>query len=379
MKVILFTQYKAGFPFIDELAENLQQKGFEVIIFDVIDMLSVVFNKDQKTIVYHFEHPFLRKLLKTPKVGLAIKKIIYTNLLKRNYIEGDHISIHFVSPFYRHFVPSFKKISKSLSAVVWGSDFYRASKSKLKKTEQVFDACDQILIGNTKMASDFTNHFGKYEEKIKPVGFGIGKLELVKEITKNSSKESVKKDLQIPTEKLILTIGYNGIRAQQHLLVLNALLNLPSTIKNKLFILVPFGYGGNKGYMGEIKLALENLKIEHRIIDTFLSDYDVAKIRICTDLVINAQISDASSASLQEHLYAGNVLLVGDWLPYKYFSDHGIKFWRFSRETLLEKLTDILNNFEEFKTQTSDNEKIVYSLSSWEARINQWVETYSSK
>ena len=378
MKVTLVTQYKGAFPFINELSGELQRKGVEVIILDIIDMLSVRFNNNEEIIDYHLKSSLLRQALKAPVVSSVIKEKYYGWDMTKCFPKSDHLSIHFIDPQYRNYISIFRRMATSISAVVWGSDFYRANKDNLAKIKPIFDRCDSIIIGNTEMASDFVRYYGKYSDHITSFGFGIAKLRLIEKLVSENNKESIKRALKIPNEKLIVTVGYNGIKAQQHLLILNALGKLPEVHKENIFILIPFGYGGNKMYKEELESELEAMGLSYRIFDDFLSDDDVARIRISTDLVINAQITDASSASLQEHLFSGNVLLVGDWLPYKYFRDNNIRFWTFTQDSLIADLTNILNNFEDYSKEVKGNKEKIFNLSSWDIKINQWLEQYSA-
>ena len=376
MKVVLVTEYQGSKPFSDELAYNLLKKGIDVELFDMFEMFTLKF-ANSNVIHYHITNSFIRKICKIRLLGAVIRFIFYKWYFIVKPFKYDHVSIHYALPLYRFFICTFKRHVRSVSICIWGSDFYRASDKKRDTMNSLFDHCDSIIIGNITMAEEFSNYYDKkYKDKILPVGFGIGKLDIIKDYKAVLLKDHIRCELEIPKDKLIITIGYNGIRQQQHLLVLEHFEKIRSALKDNLFILIPFGYGGDVEYRQAIENKLKKLKIGFIIFDSFISDQDIAKLRLATDIVINAQISDASSASIQEHLYAENVLLTGEWLPYTYFTHKGVRLWSFGYDNFFEKLVHVLENFESFQKEVQINSEIIYNLSSWGARIDQWIDAF---
>jgi hypothetical protein len=290
----------------------------------------------------------------------------------------EHTNIHYVLPIYAPFMNYFRNKSKSVSTVVWGSDFLRVTDNKRKLMSKIFEKSNNILIPNTQLASMVGDYYNCHE-KLKTVGFGIGKLDTINQLLIANNKSHYKAELGISENKIVITVGYNGLKEQQHLLILNAFENINLIIRDSIHIIVPFGYGGDLEYKKSLINKLESLAIDYKVYDTFIDDIDVSKIRISTDIAINAQISDGSSASLQEHLYSKNILLAGNWLKYKHFSDIGIKFWTFEKDQLKSELDLILNNIERYRVQVEDNDKLIYNLSSWETRIDQWIRVFENK
>lgn len=380
MKVIIITLYKGSFPFIDELLYQLDKKNVEVCVFDMIDMYTVKIDNGITSIEYHIKNETFRKIFGIRFLGTALKIVFYKIYLRQVNFTCDHINIHYALPYYTRFINLFLRKAKSISAVIWGSDFYRVTDNKRDKMLPLFKGCDSILIPNTQLADSFSQFYKNgIEKKIRSVGFGIGKLDVIKEFQKETDNTVLKVSLGIPTNKRIVTVGYNGLQAQQHSMILNAIADLDHAIKERLFIVVPFGYGGDAEYKAEIINKIKSLNVDYKVFDSFISDTDIAKLRISTDLVINAQVSDGSSASLQEHFYAGNVLLVGDWLQYDHFKDIGIKFWRFNENNILEMLHSILIDFDIYEDEVCDNPELIYNLSSWNSRIEQWISVFKNE
>lgn len=380
MKVVFITLIKGSSPYIDEFSKLLNEKGIEVELFDMFDMYTLKIVDGKEHVNYHLKSFLIRRICEIRFLGTFLRVLFYMGYFITKPLKSDHISIHYVLPFYSFFIRSFKKNSKSVSTCIWGSDFYRISEKKRNKMKPLFDKCDSIIISNPKMAEEFSSYYkNRFLQKIKHVGFGIGKLDIIENLSVFFSKSDLKKTINLPEDKLIVTIGYNGIQAQQHLLVLEAFRNIPKEVLNKIFVVIPFGYGGDLIYKNSIISKLKILSIDHIIFDNYISDEDVAKIRICTDFVINAQTSDAASASLQEHLYSKNVLLAGEWLPYDYFLNNGIKLWSFNLISLEQKILDILKDFNYYSSQVEFNREKIYKLSSWNSRIEQWINVFQNK
>lgn len=379
MKVIIVTRINGSFPFVNELSLELRKKEIEVEIFDMFEMYTLKFINNNEQIYYHLNNQILRKISTIRIFGTIFRYFYYKLFLLFNPLKCDHISIHYVLPFYSFFIKSFKKNTTSLSCCIWGSDFYRVNKNDRIRMLTLFEKSDSIILCNKEMSNEFAKYYkNMFNNKIVNSGFGISKLDLINNLSNSFLKNELKNELGFPIDKLLITIGYNGIPAQQHLYVLESIFKIPSHLLTNIFIIIPFGYGGDETYKNLIINKIQELGVGYKLIESFISDEDVAKIRICTDFVINAQTTDAASASLQEHLYCGNVLLAGNWLPYNYFTENGITFWSFKKDELVEKITDILVNFPFYSSQVKSNSESIYKLSSWNFRIVQWVNVFKS-
>jgi hypothetical protein len=108
-----------------------------------------------------------------------------------------------------------------------------------------------------------------------------------------------------------------------------------------------------------------------------LSHRENAELKILTDIVVNIQITDTLSASLQEHLYAKNILLVGEWLPYKIFDENGIFYMKTSCEKLSENISYCIDNLDVLKQKTKNNYMKIKSLSSWDFVSRDWLKIYN--
>ncbi len=104
---------------------------------------------------------------------------------------------------------------------------------------------------------------------------------------------------------------------------------------------------------------------------------DNANIKLCSDVMINILQTDSFSGSMQEFLYANNIVITGSWLPYKLFDELGVYYHKIdSAEMLAGKLTEVLSNLN--KEKTMQNVQIINSLSSWGNNIQNWIKAYEN-
>ena len=128
--------------------------------------------------------------------------------------------------------------------------------------------------------------------------------------------------------------------------------------------------------MDEIYNVLKNTDINYQVITNRLTEEQVLSLRIITDIAINIQTSDVLASSLQEHLYCGNILIVGEWLPYSIYDENGIFYIKTSLEQLYHNILYALTHMEELKKKSAENPARLYRITSWESAIPKFKEIY---
>lgn len=372
MKVLLLYQYLNHTSTVKSLADHLCSLGVNIECLD-LPTLHFVSGKKGK---YRFLQRINGILM---KIGRGRR--ILTTRLKCNYIlnqiqDFDIIDIHSYDLFYNNIIPDIKKHGKALIIMVWGSDFYRATKEALERKRLGFAYADIIHLETESVRDDFIKVYPEFKSKIRVVPFGLDQLDRLKVSQESPLKEITLVSSEVYRNKLIVTCGYNGIKSQQHLLMIKAVLSLPDNIKSRLHLIVPFTYGGTEKYKKEVIDSLKNSGMPFTLLDKNLSEGEVTELRRISHIVLNIQITDSFSASLQEHMMAGSVLIVGDWLPYDVFDKAGLFTIKTSLEELTSKLFDVVSNYEEYAKKAKLNTEKIYNLSSWSIVANKWVEIY---
>lgn len=370
MKVLIVTSsYDNAWPYLQELRSQLLKKKIIVHVLDIINF-SLIKEDGTKNTKYKYLR-YLNRIRGGYKlVGSYLAPYCVKSILTDNY---DAINIHYLEPVYNSLVPLFRKHGKIISVSIWGSDFYRVSEKKIDSYKSIFNEIDYIGFNNSYTLKEFDNRVKGFSSKLKAVQFGIGKFETIKSIKESSSTEAIKKELGLPLDKIVVTCGYNANPAQQHGLIIEQLSHLDASYQAKIFLLFPMTYSGTKEYIHQIDDLAKKTGISYKIISGFLTQEDIVKIRIATDIVLNAQISDSFSASLQEHLLCGNVLIAGDWLPYQILDDIGVRYYPVSKSEFGNKLLEVLQQLNQVRGEVGENAAKIYANGNWEVRIDEWI------
>ncbi len=268
------------------------------------------------------------------------------------------------------------KKSKHIVCSVWGSDFYKSSYWKRKLQERLYRIASAITFANEKTLEEFDNYYkGKYSSKLRICRFGLSPLDELKKIKK--SKEECKRHFDIPQNSLVVVIGYNSNPAQQHLKIIESLEKIRDFLPLNLFLLLPMAYGGTDEYKETVKRKLATSGFSNKIYEKFMMDGEVAMLRMSSDLMIQVQVTDQLSGSMMEHLYAENVVITGDWLPYQILEEKQIFVVKVSSvEEVAAKLLYAIQNWEELRWKCKANREIIWEFASWQKNIQPWIAMY---
>jgi hypothetical protein len=96
----------------------------------------------------------------------------------------------------------------------------------------------------------------------------------------------------------------------------------------------------------------------------------IARLRLATDIFINAQMSDGLSASVLEALYAGAILLNASWLSYREYLEWGLSLLSFSRFEDIPKL--VTSVFSKAGKEESPSRAVLREKMSWNQCQEAW-------
>ena len=291
----------------------------------------------------------------------------------------DVIHIHSVpSNFMVTFLNKFiVRFGKRIVCTFWGSDLLSKTKEQLMKAIPCLDKAKCISYSSDGMDRYFHDVFGDiYNDKIVRAKFGISIYDVIDKVKSHKSKDECKEFFGIEKDKISVMIGYNGSIRQNHLKVINELSTLDNETLNKLNIVIQLSYGlTSNEYRQNIIDEISKINVKHVIIDDFLNKEKSAMLRIATDIFIHAQKSDAFSASIQECVYAGSVLINPEWIVYKEFDDIGIDYiiYRSFNELplIIKDISDGNVNI-----YNADKVKELYEKYSWNAVKKDWIKLY---
>lgn len=335
---------------VKKLVDEMRQKGLDVDAFNSTDW-SFVNGEGNLSAFYKSLKPFLA--FRIPRV--IILRSILKNLLLQLSAQYDLVDIHFFAKEYIGFLNALKKPFK---ISIWGSDFYRMTCSEAERKRQCFEKAELIQCETPTVKKDLIKYQPSLESKIRVCNFGIDIIDDIDKIEKQGWTKSY-------PNKVIITCGYNGSVGQQHLKMIEAIQELPIELKNKIIAYFPLTYGLTASYRSQLTEALANVDYEYKLFEQRLTDEELAMLRLESDIALNVQITDSLSSSLLQHLYAGSVVLVGDWLPYEIYDEYNMFYKKTNLTNLSKDLEDCINSIKEYNSISITNRDKVRKLSSW--------------
>jgi hypothetical protein len=366
-RVLIITNFIGMSPFVGSLTRRLVNEDIEV---DVIDTGKWCFYRNNEI---KKGPPFYTAAFKIPILGHFLM-LCHLSILIRQKKNYDVVNILYLQPQLRKFARYLSKHNKRLMVSYAGSDFYRISERVKEKVEILLERCNAITFGNYQMAEDFNEYYrNKYKTKIYSADFGMDILPMLDKNNNAVSKSTFRKNNGINKDDIIITIGYNGHDEQQHIKIIEKLKQIN---RDNIFLLIPFTYGGTPEYLQQVNELLVKSKFRFRIFTKYLPDEDIADIRINSDIAINIQFSDQSCLSLLEHLYCGGVVLIAEWLPYKFWDDMGVYYHKVNENNLTDKLAMVITNIKEEKVKCGNNGTFIKKIFSWEHQIKLWLQAF---
>lgn len=322
---------------------------------------------------------FYKFLLRIPKVRVLIQKYFPYNRLLCSWIARNYDILDIQGLFYNNLSSIVKICHKKgvrIKTHIWGSDLFRETADQRPWHDTIYKNSEKIQVSTENAVKYFTKVYPQYADKLIRIPFGLDQFDLLDNMSENNTLvDDSFFDKQVEG-KMIVTCGYNGRKEQQHMLILEAIEKLPMELKQKIFLFLPMTYLLEEDYYHQINAKLKTLQIPYQIQKERLSLNQNLSMRIKTDIVVNIQTTDGLAASLQEHLYCGNVLLAGDWLPYDIYLDNGIYYCKTAIENLSSNLQSVIENYTAYQQRCLNNRKALYNLTSWTAVAPQWRTMY---
>lgn len=321
---------------------------------------------------------FLRIKLRCGKVASALKGIIekaYVFFIK-TFKFYDIIHINYVDLWALKLATRLKKKNTKLIATYWGSDLMRTSDEELKDRWKYLNHFEVITTDSIDLENRFKEIYGtdtKFSKSMPRICFGSEIAENIDEQFKCKRQIS---DIEIPEDKLIISIGYNAGKAQQHKKVIEALSKLSDELKNSIIVILQMTYQQPlDNYVEEVLEYSKKAGFDTLQFTGYLSAKEVAQIRVVTDIFINAQTTDAFCSTIKEYMYAGTELVNAKWLEYKEMEEWGLKTTVFES---FEEIPTIIENYNGKNCDVENNRKIIKDKFSWDACMVEWEKVYKS-
>lgn len=256
----------------------------------------------------------------------------------------------------------------------WGSDLLRTEDKTLSFMGKFARFADFITFDNKDLEIKFKTKY-KWAQKVssETILFGLSILDKINKKCKSELPINIRKHWRIPEDKIVIAVGYNGIPQQQHIAVLRVIDKLDEEYKKKIFLLLQMTYGGTRAYRKQVITEAKKTGCQYMEIQKFLTDDEIADLRIMTDIYINAQKTDAFSGSVCENLFSGTLLINAKWLCYQEFKEHDFKYLEFQN---INEINQLVKKAFEQKFDVSENKKLIWKLRSWKYCSLKWEKMY---
>ena len=346
-------------------------------------------------IKYLFKREFFQNLIKSIFINCLEGKCRFIKAFK-NSLNHQHSREQFSSILNKYDIINFHSLNlgtlsfinyvdqdKKIILSFWGSDLYQTSGLKNYYEQlRAVNRANKIAVLNYEMEKVVLAKFGS-ELKNKIIHTALGIEDEIFDLMDNYKKEkpdlNFLKKYNIPENKIRITVGYCGNMVCNHILILDVLEKIESTLKVKIHLLVPMTYGNyTKEYMQEVVSGLDRTKISYTVFKEYLSLDEVAKLRVNSDIMIQMNKSDGFNTSVREALYAENILISAVWLPYSLLRLENIFFYETDFTKLGETVTYVLNNYEQIKNSLEANPIKAKKLTAFSQNFQPWLKLFDS-
>lgn len=259
----------------------------------------------------------------------------------------------------------------------WGSDILQIS-PRLKRVQYpLLKKADAITLCTSKMFRKFHETYGdEFDDKLHKVNIIVGNLSLIERLYYSYGTRQSKAYFGIPEDKITIMCGYNGSSAQRQDVIVDMITCMDECYKKRMFIVMPFMYGCvDSIYIQRVKDKLAISGIEYTIIDRYLSYEEMAKLSLGIDIYLQLRPTDALSASMQEQIYSGSIIIQGSWLEYDELENVGLPIIKINKmEELPECLAGTIENYSNIKHDPLP--EYIKQMSSGDASRKQSMEIY---
>ena len=133
-------------------------------------------------------------------------------------------------------------------------------------------------------------------------------------------------------------------------------------------------------YISEVDLYLKGVNISgYIILKDYMNGEECARLNCVTDVFVHAQTTDAFSASVQEFLYAGKLVLNPSWIRYDEHEERGIFYLKYDSFDLLDECINsaiVGLSCGMYKSKLEKNREILHDFTSWEVVTPSWRRLY---
>ncbi len=294
----------------------------------------------------------------------------YKQILRSIPVKYDYIHLLYISTIFRLIWKKLQRKGDKIVLTVFGSDFYKAGSTMRKMMRKMANEADLISGTNPVTLSDFSDYYAVPDEKRLLCRFGLSILDEIDSVTENEVK-SFRLANNVADSTKIIACGYNTSTNQNIEKIIEQLVSVKEQL-SEVVLFFQFPVHDNE-YTLKLEQQIQQSKFKHVIFKKRFSDKELAIYRKAVDICIQVQNTDQFSGAMQEHLYAGSVVITGKWLPYGVLDEKNTDYIRI--ETLDKLGESVIQNIHK-SVNTELNKNVISSFSKWEKTILDWNAIY---
>lgn len=242
-----------------------------------------------------------------------MRKYFHQIVVKKQY---DIAQIHYPSFYHTFLLRDLRKSSKKIVLTPWGSDVYRISSIERLILKRLYSKADIVTGNGLRFTKDFMCIYNIPKYKFRCLSLGADDIDYFKEHYSDFSTKDAKHNFAIGENVYVITCGYNGSPAQQHLKIIESINKVRNQLPTNILLFFPFTYGGTKEYRDSIKKEVTKLGYQARYVEEYLDLKDLFLLRLATDMFIHIQTTDANNGSLKHYVWLEKNVINGAWLKY---------------------------------------------------------------
>ena len=310
--------------------------------------------------------PRVRGIVKRHKARRAIRRRVRFEAIHVHRLQKDQILL----------ADGLRNRSRVLVLSYWGSDLLRTPPNRLRGLRKYIARADVLTYNALAMREMIENVYGDVIKDTRYLPFGIDGFDAIDEIEAREGRKESRDRFHLPVDRAVVVVGYNGRVEQQHIAVLQALGALPLEVKCRIYCIAPMAYmSPGADYEMSVSSAMLEYGLTGEVMTSFLDEADQARLSLATDVFVNAQTTDALSASLQEFLYAGSKVLSGAWLDYSELESPDTELVPFGRFDEIPSL--VMEALEKpLRPEDLGARRAALRVRSWARLAPKWMSLY---
>lgn len=294
-------------------------------------------------------------------------------------LEGGYDAVHvfYLSATWGVLAGGLARKAERLVVTVFGSDVYRTTAWLRPWQRRLLQRADRVTASNADTLEAARRIASIDPARCSIVRFGLRPLDHIERLRVEGDRAHHKRAVGIAPERVVVVAGYNASPHQQHAAIIDALKALGVERTKRIEVLLPMTMGGHTAYIRDIETRMKGSGLAYRLITRLMTDEEVARLRLATDIMVQVQPTDQLAGAMQEHLAAGSVVLTGSWLPYGVLREAGVRFWTVdARDEVRDALVTIMKELPERTSECSGNARCIHELSSWSVTAPRWSALY---